>query len=359
MTPVPRVAALLASVGALACGGHTEQSLSASGTGAVSAGGAAGGSGALGGAGGDSSGGHGSGGLADSHVPTKIAKLASILRMTPSAVFYARETAGYKVAILRLDKLTTGESLVVESGLGLTDLFVTDTHVFFIEKDFSCGYCSKYFIRRAPLSGGGPVVTLGTTEAIINYIAVAGEFVWLIGINQLYRLPLSGGNVEMVAPSETGPMAVGDLAVYFWATSFSVGAWVFASSQPGTFQNLVGVPKELRADSGFLYWAEYQYSKPQISRAPEVGGPSEIVVPSIGSSGRFAVNGNTVFFTDGACNEQLHRVDITAHESELWVAGSCTGLNELVLDDHHLYYTVLPPYDAELAGLYRVGSGGG
>lgn len=284
------------------------------------------------------------------------------LRVNSSSVFVTTvDLAGGVRRLVRVDRETRARKVLTERPLELSlgDVFVTDSEVFFTEREKSCSGCfaNAGWIRRVSVDGG-EVSTLTVLDSSAPHrLVAAGGYIWFTDVNRLRRISMGGWPPEtLLSSAHDHELVASHTTVYFQGPGRIDGvpfAETAASELVPTDASLVA----LVAHGGFVYWASGYGEQSAIRRISESGGLTRVLATEVGVGVllNFAV-GPALFFTDwgkGVCAGQLVRVDLETSERAVWASELCQPL-EVAVDVDDVFFLAKPGVDSQTGAILRV-----
>ncbi len=284
------------------------------------------------------------------------------LRTNSSGVFvHALDLTKHGSRVVRIDCQTRARSVVAELGQqwSLGDLFVTESDVFFTEREKGCLECfdNTGWIRRVS-TAGGEVSTLAELDASAPHrLVAAGGYVWFTDVNRLRRIPVAGGQPETILSSaHDHTLAASDAYVYFQGPSRIDRvplSGTTASELAPTDASLV----TLAVHDGFVYWASGYGLQSDIRRTAEDDGFPSVLATNVGIGAllNFAA-GPALFFTDegkGLCNGQIVRVDLETSQRVVWASELCNAL-EVATGSDDVFFLARSRADAPSRAILRI-----
>jgi hypothetical protein len=157
---------------------------------------------------------------------------------------------------------------------------------------------------------------LGEARGVVNAVVIDHEHLYAVGWHAtnrgfIERVPLAGGQVEMLAQDEGAPRAAAHNSAHlYWDTSVEIKR-LAAGGTPTTLLTEGRADAAIAVDDKHVYYASSMRTQsgiPQLLRVPVGGGEPEMVLEDFGST-HFVLSGDWIYFAHGDGASRVHKDD--------------------------------------------------
>lgn len=238
---------------------------------------------------------------------------AALLRVDDRYIYWVSIDGEY----IRAEKGINVPATVGYVGLFSSGLAADDSHYYVLGSYSNPDTTGVYVVRNDLGPGGDDEVVLmidspGLSGAQAGGIAVDDTSIYCTYVtsdglpSQLVRLPKGGGDVTVLATSDTGSLfhdvVVAGTSVY-WTALGDTGAVYSIPIGGGTFTVLADGepnPQDIAYGGEYIYWKRVDFDS-EFARVRSTGGAAELLYASeqmFGSVGKLAADENGVYWTD-------------------------------------------------------------